>query len=372
MANIPAFKEQDVNAGMPILAISKKISRYEFMPTWVWYTPVFISSLWQGIKRFDLRLPLMANPGIKLSGMVGESKTDILNLAGKIAQAKISPYITFTKQDDDLDKLLLTIEQGVASKNITLPFVIKPDEGCHGTAVKVMHTTAEIREYLTNFPLATKFMIQEKIKYPAEAGVFYIRYPDKEHGEIISLTLKYKPFVVGDGVKTLRELIKADERAGKLEHIYFPKHKDKLEMVLPKGEQFSLAFAGNHISGAVFKNGAQFITKELTEALDVVLKDVQGFYFGRLDIKFKDINTFIKGEDFTIIEINGATSESIHIWDNTAKPKEIFGALLYQYKVLFEIGYAQKKRGVKPPKIMELYREWRRDKALMKKYPLGD
>ncbi|MFI3255900.1 MAG: hypothetical protein R3Y52_00435 [Psittacicella sp.] len=370
--NIPSYKQNDINAGMPILDISKKISKYEFLPIWFWYTPVFIDMILQGFKYFNWKLPLIANPTIKLSGIVGESKTEILDLAGPTAQKKISPYITFTKDTNNINDLLNRILPKIGEKGLSLPYVIKPDEGCRGVAVKVLHNLDEIKEYLKTFPIGFDFMIQRLIKFPAEAGIFYTRIPGQEKGSIISFTLKYKPFIIGDGIKTLKELILADERAGKLTDIYFPKFENKLDLIIPKDTQFPLSFVGNHGRGAIFKNGSQFITEELKEAMDKVLKDVKGFYYGRLDIKFNDINTFMKGKDFEIIEINGASSESIHIWDNTTKFKDMFKALFKQYRILFKIGNAQRKLGVKSPKLSYLIKEWRREKALVKNYPTED
>lgn len=95
---IPAHQ---INAGMPLLEKDtvRSVSPYEFLPTWFFYTPVVIQSLMQGLRHFDWALPLIANPSIKLSGMVGESKHEILSLAGSSSQRWISPFITLTKTD---------------------------------------------------------------------------------------------------------------------------------------------------------------------------------------------------------------------------------------------------------------------------------
>ena len=53
---------------------------------------------------------------------------------------------------------------------------------------------------------------------PGEAGIFYIRHPDEATGRITSMTLKHPPVVTGDGRSTLRALILADDRAGRVPH----------------------------------------------------------------------------------------------------------------------------------------------------------
>ncbi|MBJ7536228.1 D-alanine--D-alanine ligase [Marinomonas transparens] len=363
-----------VNAGMPVLKEDSKrsVSPYEFLPTWFFYTPVVLQSIFQGVRHGDMALPLIANPSIHLSGMVGESKNDILNLAGSIAQPWISPFITRIKDKQSVADQTTDAMQAMTEAKLDFPIVAKPDLGCRGVGVKLLKSREQLADYIDAFPIDARFLLQEKAPYQAEAGVFYVRYPGEEQGKIISITLKYAPSVLGDGVSTLQQLIEASPRAGQLSHLYLPRHEDKLSWVPAMGEEFQLAFAGSHSRGSIFKNGNQYITPALTRKLDEILKDVKGYHYGRLDIKFADIQRFMAGEAFTILEINGASSEAAHIWDKNTPLKEIFSTLLMQYRTLFEIGAKQKKLGHKPPTIAALVRAWRHEKALTQQYPSTD
>ena len=117
-------------------------------------------------------------------------------------------------------------------------------------------------------------------------------------------------------------MIEQCPRAGKLQHLYLPRHGEHLDVVIPEDE-FQLAFAGSHSRGCIFRDGNQFI-KALEQKLDEVLSDFEGFNYGRLDVKFKDINTLMRGEAFDILEINGASSEAAHIWDSDTSLSHIF------------------------------------------------
>jgi O-acetylhomoserine (thiol)-lyase len=96
--------DTDINKGMPKFIQDQQgsISPYEFLPAWVFYTPVVLQSLALALRYGDVRLPLVANPSIKLSGMVGESKHDILSLAGDYAKQWISPFISMTQSGDNI------------------------------------------------------------------------------------------------------------------------------------------------------------------------------------------------------------------------------------------------------------------------------
>jgi len=105
------------------------------------------------------------------------------------------------------------------------------------------------------------------------------------------------------------------------------------------------------------------------QAIGVALGD---YFYGRLDIKFKDIESLKAGENFDIIEINGASSESINIWDRDASLKEAIKTLLQQYHTLFKLGHANRARGHKTPGLGVLFKAWRYEKNLVKQYPYND
>ncbi|MGJ7095462.1 D-alanine--D-alanine ligase [Vibrio hannami] len=348
------------------------VSKYEFWPTWFFYAPVLVQSLWHSLRYRGICLPLVANPSIWLSGMVGESKKEILELAGTDAKEWILPFTTQRRNNSDTELQYRDAKDAIAESKLTYPLVAKPDRGCRGAGVKLIKNDLQLKNYIKSFPAGADYLLQKKSDYEAEAGVFWMRYPGESKGQIFSITLKYAPFVVGDGKNTLSELIDIDERASQISHLYRSRHTEKLNTVIPIGQKFQLAFAGSHSRGSIFKNGNQYISDGLTRKLDEIFDDFEGFHYGRLDIKFKEIDSLMKGEDFQIIEINGASSEATHIWDSKTPLSEIFNTLLFQYKTLYKIGYLQKKAGHKPPSLMTLFRTLKEEKALVKQYPETD
>ncbi|WP_434362995.1 D-alanine--D-alanine ligase [Parasalinivibrio latis] len=348
------------------------LSWFEFMPAWVMYTPVVIQSIIMAIRYRSLTLPLAANPGIHLSGMVGESKTAILSLARGKARDYILPFITLNRSRERSTEAFSRSKERLIASGLNYPVVAKPDMGCRGAGVRLIKNDSDLQRYMEDFPKEQDFLLQEKAPWSAEVGIFYTRYPDSSRGKIISMGFKYIPFVVGDGVTTLRGLIESDSRAEKLSHIYFSRFENRLDEVLPDGEVLNLVFSGSHSKGAIFRNGNEYITEALTRKLDEVLADVPGFFFGRLDVKFRTITSLMAGKDFTIIELNGASSESVHIWDNKSTYVGAVKMLLKQYRILYEIGDQQRKAGHNVPTLSELFKAWRQERALTVKYPSTD
>lgn len=371
--DVEVIPQGKVNAGMPVLSKPKRvISPFEFLPAWFFYAPVVVQSALLSARHLDWALPLIANPAIKLSGMVGESKSDIFASAGGKTRQWILPYITVEVGDSSNSEALNNAMAALHEAGLDFPLVAKPDLGCRGAGVKLINGSDDLARYLAHFPAGGRFLLQQKSRYRAEAGLFYVRQPGEKRGRVISMTLKYSPFVEGDGVSTLRELIARCPRAGRLQHLYLPRHEAKLESVVEQGEEFPLAFAGSHSRGAIFRNGNAFITPELEATLDDVLGEFEGFHYGRLDVKFDTITALMQGKRFDILEINGASSEAAHIWDSDTPLLHIFSTLLTQYRLLYRIGSQHKQRGVNTPSLVALFNAWREEKALTQRYPMTD
>jgi len=358
---------------MPALDNSgRSTSFFEFWPMWLIYVPVAIQWLLLAVRYRSLSLPLIANPGIPLSGMVGVSKSAVFDLAGDTARQWILPWILFEVDGQALEHQCEKAKQALSVAGLEFPVVGKPDIGCRGAGVRLLKDEAELLDYLQGFPVGGCIQFQKLSEWDAEAGVFYVRDPEKARGEITSLTLKYTPYVIGDGQRQLGELVAADSRAGELLHLYRSRHAARWHDVIAKGEPYRLVFSASHCRGAVFRDAAELIDQKLSQSLDKIFEDIPGFYYGRLDVKFKDVESLSAGVDFNIIEINGASSESINIWDRNAGLATAIKTLLQQYHTLFKLGDISRKRGARPPGLMALYRAWRFENNLVKQYPQND
>lgn len=355
--------DDPVNKGLPLLEFEgRPYSFYEFWPAWVFYFPVALYWLWLGCRFRSFSLPLCVNQSIYLSGMIGESKSDILDQFGGNKSSAILNYHVFgLTADSPLSDQCAVVIAEAGMRGVTLPFVVKPDLGCRGSGVKKVDSIEAFEVYLTQAEKGKQYIVQALAPYTAEAGVFYQRKPGCKRGDVSSLTLKYLPYVCGDGVSTIEALISADRRANRIRQLYFFRMKSCLQDVPAKGEYVPLAFAGSHCLGAVFKNGNAYITPALTAAIDDFMAGVSDFHYGRLDVKFRDLAALQQGKDFCVIEINGASSEATHIWDAKTPLKEVFYTLFRQYRTLFEFGDTLRKTHELKWSVATLIRDWLRD-----------
>ena len=72
---------------------------------------------------------------------------------------------------------------------------------------------------------------------------------------------------------------------------------------------------GNHSRGSKFIDLSNLIDEQLSSTINLICLSIPDFYYGRLDIKFKDWEDLKNGKNFSIIEVNGAGSEPTHIYD---------------------------------------------------------
>lgn len=349
------------------------LSFFEFWPMWAFYPPVFIYVLWLMIRYRGVMLPTVANPSFPGGGLVGESKAEILSLLVKHVPEWVASYIKLTKRADvPVAEQTTSAIQALADAGLALPVVAKPDLGCRGAGVKLVHTYQQLENYIASFPDCAEYILQRLVDCEGEAGVFYCRHPDQPRGEIISLTLKYFPYVYGDGQRTLRELILQDARAGRVPHLYLSRHVDQLDKVPSSGEAIRLAFAGSHSRGAIFRDGSDLITPQMRSCFESIARRLPEFYFGRFDIRFADFSEVQAGRALTIVEANGAGAESTHIWDRKTSLWRAWGDLMRQYRLLFQIGAANRARGFKALTFAEFRRWHQREKALVGRYPATD
>jgi hypothetical protein len=373
---VPAVQQTPVpHQGMPPLEQDgPPLSFFEFWPMWAFYPPVMLYAAWLMLRHRGILLPTVANPSFPGGGFYGESKAQILALAMRHIPQWVAPFVRVDRPaaPGDVGDEARAALRALAQAGIALPVVAKPDLGCRGAGVKLVRNSDDLRSYLAAFPLDASLLLQRLVPFEGEAGIFYCRRPRQAGGRIISITLKYFPHVHGDGQRTLRELVLADPRAGRLSHLYLRRHMARLDSVPAAGEPIRLAFAGSHSRGAIFRDGTHLVTPEMEARFDAIARSLPEFHFGRFDIRFERFADVQLGRGFTIVEVNGAGAESTHIWDRRMGLLRAWRDLMRQYRWLFEIGAANRARGHVPMRIADFVRDYRREKRLTPMYPPTD
>jgi hypothetical protein len=282
-------------------------------------------------------------------GTVGESKAAIL--AALPADSTI-PHAVIAK--GEFEPRLHEALEAIETNGWAFPLILKPDVGQRGVGVRLIADVDGLRRYLSQ--TSARLVLQPYHPGPFEAGIFYYRFPGAVSGRILSITDKEFPEVVGDGVSTLAHLVWAHPRYRMQASLFLERHRQRRQEVIEAGGRVRLGVAGNHAQGTLFRDGSHLMTAALESRIDEIARSYSGFFVGRFDVRYGDVEEFKAGRDLAIVELNGATAESTNIYDPRATLWNAYRTLFRQWSIVFAIGAENRVRGVQPTSSSRLFR----------------
>jgi hypothetical protein len=256
-----------------------------------------------------------------------ESKKEIYDLIPQ----EFYPPTLFFKHNTSAEQILDSVNQ----KDLKFPMVGKPDIGMKGMMVKKLVDETELLTYAANSKV--DFLVQEFIPFENEVGIFYYKYPNEEKGYISGIVKKEFLAVKGDGVLTVEQLLRKNKRAVLQLPILRRTEVDKMNIILKNNEELVLVPYGNHVRGAKFLDDSHLIDKDLTDLIDSLCKKINGFHYGRLDIRYNTWEELKQGKKFSIIELNGAGSEPTHIYDPKHSIFRAWKEIIKHLNILYRI-----------------------------------
>jgi hypothetical protein len=282
-----------------------KLFNWEYWPFHIVYGPIYLYWFWLCAKARSFFFFNTSNPSIINGGFLMESKKEIYDLIPDAWH----PLTLFFKTGTDCE----VIKKEINEKGLHFPLIGKPDIGMQGKAVKKLVDNDELADYAKHSKV--DFLVQAFVPYEKEVGVFYYRYPNETKGHISGIVGKEFLSVTGDGVSSMEALLQKEKRYILQLPVLRKTYGDELKNVLQYGEEYLLVPYGNHVRGAKFIDASNLIDEQLTRTIDLVCQQVEGFYFGRLDIRYQSWEELKQGKNFSIIELNGAGSEPTHMYD---------------------------------------------------------
>ena len=333
-----------------------RIRHWEFWPMWAFYPPLALYILWQGLRRGRLTAFTAINPAMPLGGLLGESKSDILDGLAGIGEAlpawrRLPP--------GHGEERIAALRRFLQAENLDYPVVLKPDTGERGRGVAVARSEADAATFFEKTPgpaLAQEYVAGE------EYGVFWARHPGRREGHVFSITHKVRPTVTGDGTSTLERLILDDARAVAIAHVYRREHPEAATQIPAAGESVELTEVGAHSRGTIFLDANDLHTPELERAMNTICTAYDGFDFGRLDVRVPSAEALRRGEGLRVLEVNGVTSEATHMYDRRYGFFAAHTILRRQWELAFDLAAEQIRSGVQPATVSEIVRAVRAER----------
>lgn len=273
---------------------------------------------------------------MKYSGVMGESKFKVLS---SIPQ-KYTPKTIFISSSISYS----SIQKSIKDNGILYPFIIKPDVGERGKNIEKINNEEELRSYLRGKCLDLN--IQEFIDMDLEFGVLYHRHPGLNSGKITSIVQKGFLFLAGDGKSTIRQLLMQNIRSSNRIHYFSQRLKGQIDLVLENEKKILIEPIGNHCRGTVFYNANHLINDKLNSIFNEIATKIEGFYYGRFDLKVPSLDDLYAGNNIRIIELNGVSSEIAHIYDPDYKLLQAYKDVFKHMSFIYEIAKKNHENGV--------------------------
>lgn len=254
------------------------------------------------------------NPWFPYGGLLG-TKSSILEKFRHSNQEFERFFCTscFVRAKDSLTQRKEKVQKFLGN-HAHYPLILKPDDGIGGIGLQYIEDEKTLIVALN--AIKKDHILQEYIDRPLELSIFFIKHPGKEW-KIWSITRRY----------TL-------------------KGKDEPELIIPTRK-------------TVCKDESHCINSVLEERFNG-LSQVEGFYFGRFDIRVKDMQDFVsQWVWFKIIEVNvGAHSMALHAFDDKYSWSQRYQILFDQLKFAFEIARENANEVTHPDQNLGEFFQW--------------
>ncbi|MDO6431141.1 NRDE family protein [Flavitalea sp. BT771] len=314
-----------------------RLTSWEYWPFAVIYAPAFLYWAWLSCKARSFFFFSTANPSITNAGFLMESKQQIYDL---MPEGSYPKTVYCPKR-----RPVIGIRRTLAEQGLDFPLIAKPDIGQRGMQVSLLRDECDL--YVYSARSKVDFLLQEYIDYPQEAGIFYYRYPGEPKGRISGIVGKEMLTITGDGVSTVEALLRKNDRHVLQLPALRAVYGDFLQQIPSPGEERLLVPYGNHSRGAKFLDWSDRITPALEERIDELCRQIPGFYFGRLDVKFESWEELCEGRKFSVIELNGAGSEPTHMYDPRHSLFFAWKEIFRHWRLLYDISRANaRKKGL--------------------------
>lgn len=216
-------------------------------------------------------------------------------------------------------------------REIGFPVVIKPLDGSQGMGVTV--GIEDEKTAITAFEIASKInkrVLVEKYIHGKDYRVLVV------NKKVVAVSLRMPPFVVGDGVKSIGELVSL-ENMNPLRGYNHEKPLTKIALddvtinylrikgkdidYIPKeGERVKLRFNANISTGGTARDCTDLIHPDNVE-MAIKAAEAVGLDIAGIDICTKDISKPIAQNGGVILEINAAPGIRMHMYPNKGKSR---------------------------------------------------
>ncbi|MBK8341438.1 MAG: hypothetical protein IPK99_16325 [Flavobacteriales bacterium] len=318
---------------------------HEYLPWYIIYLPVVPGLLYHAIRQRSLVFFTNVDPAIDMGGFFGERKSAIYTQLPKGSYPTTLLVEPGTAEHE--------LRARLATTDLSFPLILKPDVGERGEGVVRLDDAHRLLEALatTREPM----LLQQLVTWPHEYGLMFAKDPHTGRTNLLSITGKRMLAVVGDGRRSVEQLLATTYRGGKQIARLRTYRQELLARIPTVAEEVVVEPIGNHCRGALFFDACALTTPALERAMDALLAHAGGLHYGRVDVRAESEEALREGR-FIVLELNGVSSEPGHIYDPSYTIFRCWSELLRHVKHIPPISAALREKGHEPVLLAELLR----------------
>ena len=335
-----------------------RLTNHEYYPSGVLYLTTLLAACGRIASGKGLRQLTAVNPGYSPDGGLKEERKSELD-----ARFPDDPSVlrcALIGPDRDVHRRTAYAGECISTNSALggYPIIAKPDQGARGEGVRILRDEDELTRYCGDHP--EPFVLQRFHPGPIEVGILWIRHadtiaePKTPAGFIYAINKKDFPEVEGDGKHSLRQLILKHPRHRAQARMFVHRLRTQQHLIPEDGEKVTLGSFGNHAQGAMFTDGEDLITPELSAKIDTLAHGFRdqhgrGFDIGRFDVRCTSYEALMRGDDMGIVELNGLTSEPTNIYDPNRSLGWAWGTLRGYWREAEKLAEARIEHGSGDP-----------------------
>ena len=285
-------------AAAPLRA-SRQLAWWQCIPRVLLYLAMILSWVGFALRYRSLTLPTAANPRKPTGGIWGKSKSEyLLDVAGP--ERRWVAEFVMVRRSQEVRTLYVDLEQArlaMSAAGLSFPVVAKSDNGCRNA--RRINDASALLEYFRHFPGGEKVIIQRLVDGVGEAVVLYARMPGADSGRVLSVVFPQDTDMIRDG-------------------------------------------------GLPHRDGSRCMTTLLEARLDGIARSMREFHYGRFHLRFALCEGLMRGEDLSVIDIDGIASGTSEVWDPALSMAEIYRRSTDRQRIMFLVGAKNRERGFEP------------------------
>ncbi len=328
----------------------RRLTRATLWSSALLYLPIRLAILLTSLRLRSLTAFASANPGFgRMGGFIGDEKSALLEHFE--SDPRTCP--TLRLRAEDSNEARLSSARSFAGKH-GFALILKPEIAEDGAGLRIIQGDEALAVALQD--CTEDWVLQPRLP-GREFEVVWRRAPGSATGLLMAVVEKRNVTVVGNGTRTLEELIHADDIAVNRADLYLHLHSRHLTEIPAAGESVILNLTGSYAHGVDCVYRPDLVTEVLRDSVTAYCRQFPGLHYARLDLRAMDEEDLCAGK-FRVTEVGGCCHVSSVVRDSSLGVWSAYQIVWRQVRLCLQAGADNLRLGVRPVPLAFVLTRW--------------